>query len=315
MEIHNVIIIGGGCAGLSAAVYCARADLSPLLFASNLEEKGGLLSKTSTVENYPGFQDGIWGFDLVQNMEAQAVKYGAKVLDKKIKKIYAHMKPFLIVDEDDNQYITKSIIIATGSNPNKLYLENENNLWAKGISSCAVCDGALYKNKRIIVTGGGDSAIEEANFLTKFSDVTLIHRRDTFRASKIMQQKLTENSKISVIYDTIITNLHGSDKLQSITCRNLKTDETFDLNVDGLFYGLGLTPNSQLFQEYKNFTKDGYIIKNPDSEYETATMIDGIFVAGDVADKIYRQAIVAAGDGCKAALDVNSWLNLPSTGQ
>lgn len=302
---NKVIIIGGGCAGLSAAIYCARANLNPLVFASNLNEKRGLLSKTSVVENYPGVED-VWGFDLVQNMEHQALKYGAKIVDKKIKRVDTTNRPFLVVDEENNQHQALTIIIATGSTPNKLNLENESTLWAKGISSCAVCDGALYKNKKIVVVGGGDSAIEEALFLTKFSKVTLIHRRDTFRASKIMCDKLVANPNVEIIWDTIITKLCGDKKLQSVGCLNLKTGISFELEVDGLFYGLGLTPNSELFQPA--LTNEGYIVKDPQKGYETSTAVDGIFVAGDVADKIYRQAVVASGEGCKAALDVIRWL-------
>ena len=307
-NIHKVIIIGGGCAGLTAALYCGRANLNPLLFAGNLENKGGLLSKTSIVENYPGFESGILGYDLMVNMEEQAVKYNTTVVDKDVARVDTSTKPFKIIDSNGKTYLTKSIIIATGSTPNKLGLPNEDKLWGKGISSCAVCDGALYKNKKIIVIGGGDSAVEEATYLTKFSDVILIHRRDTFRASKVMQQKLFDNPKIKIIYDTIVTKLHGDNTLTSITCKNIKTNETFNLEVDGLFYGLGLTPNSQLFKDQIELDEDGYIMKNKTSKYETATSVNGIFVAGDVADKVYRQAVVAAGDGCKAALDVNDYL-------
>lgn len=307
---YNVIIIGGGCAGLSAGVYCGRAELKPLLFAGNLEDKGGLLTKTSIVENWIGNQDGIMGFDLIQNMEDHAVKYGTEIINKDVISIDTSKQPFKIIDSDKKEYYTYSIIVATGSTPNKLKLPNEDTYWAKGISSCAVCDGALYKNKKIIVVGGGDTAMEQSNFLTKFSNVTLIHRRDTFRASKIMQDKVLNNPKIKIIYDTVVTELKGDDKLTSIKCQNLKNNEEFDLEVDGLFYGLGLTPNSKLFKGILNMDPEGYILKNKESEMETSTSVKGIFVAGDVSDKIYKQAIVAAGDGCKAALDVNNYLLL-----
>lgn len=306
--VHNVIIIGGGCAGLSAGVYTGRAELKPILFAGNLEDKGGLLMKTSMVENYVGYNEGILGFDLMQNMEQHAIKYGTEIIDKDVISIDTSRKPFKVVDSDNKEYYTNSIIVATGSTPNKLKLENEDKFWSRGISSCAVCDGALYKNKKIVVVGGGDSALEHAMFLTKFSNVTLIHRRDTFRASKIMQNKLFANNKINIIYDTVITNLKGNERLNSITCKNVKTNEEFDLEVDGLFYGLGLTPNSKLFDGILDMDSEGYILKNKKSEFETATSVAGIFVAGDVSDKIYKQAIVASGDGCKAALDVNNYL-------
>ena len=309
-NVYNVIIIGGGCAGLTAGLYCGRAELKPLLFAGNLEDKGGLLTKTSIVENFPSYTDGILGYDLIQNMEDQAVKYGTEIINKDVISVDTSKQPFKVTDIDKKDYYTHTVIVATGSTPNKLKLPNEDKLWSKGISSCAVCDGALYRNKKIVVVGGGDSACEEASFLTKFSDVIMIHRRDTLRASKIMQNKVLDNPKIKIIYDTIVTELRGEDKLTSIKCQNIKTNEEFNLEVDGLFYGLGLTPNSKLFKSILDMDSDGYIIKNKKSEFETATSVEGIFVAGDISDRIYRQAIVAAGDGCKAALDVNQYLLL-----
>jgi len=309
-NVYNVIIIGGGCAGLSAGVYCGRAELKPLLFAGNLEDKGGLLTKTSIVENWIGNQDGILGYDLIQNMEDHAVKYGTEIINKDVMSVDTSKQPFKVTDSDKKDYYTHTLIIATGSTPNKLKLPNEDKLWGKGISSCAVCDGALYRNKKIVVVGGGDTAMEQSNFLTKFSEVILIHRRDTFRASKIMQEKVLNNPKIKIIYDTVVTELRGEEKLTSIKCQNLKTNEESELDVDGLFYGLGLTPNSKLFKGIINMDPEGYILKNKESELETATSVEGVFVAGDVSDKIYKQAIVAAGDGCKAALDVNQYLTL-----
>ena len=305
---NKVIIIGGGCAGLSAAIYCARAELKPLLFAGNFEDKGGLLMKTSIVENYPGFENGILGSDLIDNMEHQAIKYGTEIIDKDVVRVNFSGESFIIEDDDGQYHSTQTVIIATGSKPNKLGLENENNLWSNGISSCAVCDGALYKNKKIVVVGGGDSALEEASFLTKFSDVILIHRRDTFRASKIMQKRVLENPKIKIVYDTVISKLNGEKCLESIITKNIKTNEETELKVDGLFYGLGLTPNTYLFKDILELDEEGYIIKKPIHNLETMTSIKGVFVAGDSNDKIYRQAVVAAGDGCKAALDVNNYL-------
>lgn len=308
-NVHKVIVIGAGCAGLSSAIYLARANLKPLLFAGSLEYKGGLLTKTSIVENYPGFSDGIMGFDLIKNMEDQALKYGTQVIDenvKQIKKLNHSANIFLVTDTNNKEYYTHTIVIATGSTPNKLGLADEDRFWANGISSCAVCDGALYRNKKIIVVGGGDSATEHALFLTKFSNVTLIHRRDTLRASSIMQDKVLNNDKIKLIFNTVITKLNGGDKLQSISCRNSITNDDFELEVDGLFYGLGLTPNSELFKDIIELDDEGYVIKyNAD---DTTTSVSGIFVAGDVSDKKYRQAIVACGEGCKAALDVNEYL-------
>lgn len=306
---HKVIIIGAGCAGLTAAIYCGRANLAPLIFAGNLEDKGGLLTKTSIVENYPGFATGILGYDLVASMEEQAIKYGTIVIDKFIVDIKIKDKIFILIDDSNTKYYTQSIIIATGSRPNKLSLDNEDNLWAKGISSCAVCDGALYKDKKIVVVGGGDSACEHAIFLTKFSEVTLIHRGKTFRASNIMQNNVKNNPKINIIFDTQVIKLNGKDKLESILCKNIVTNVETLIDVDGLFYGLGIKPNSQLFAGIVDLDSENYIIKKSNlHNYETMTSVSGIFVAGDVSDKIYRQAIVACGDGCKAALDVNNYL-------
>jgi thioredoxin reductase (NADPH) len=305
---EKVIIIGGGCAGLSAAIYCARAELNPIVFAGDLEDKGGLLVKTSIVENYPGFADGILGYDLVTQMEEQATKQGARVINRQIVRVDLSQRPFTLVDSDNQVYTTMALIVATGSQPNKLGLVDEAKFWSRGISSCAVCDGALFKNKNIVVVGGGDSAMEEALFLTKFSRVTLIHRRDTFRASKVLQKRVLEHPKIRIIYNTVITELHGTHHLTAITLRNVVTSETSKLPVDGLFYGLGLTPNTQLFAGQLERDADGYI-RHVSSEYETMTSVPGVFVAGDAQDKVYRQAVVAAGDGCKSALDVNAYLN------
>lgn len=307
-SIHKVVIIGGGCAGLTAAIYCARAELKPLLFAGSFEDKGGLLTKTSIVENYPGFPDGIMGFDLIVNMETQAIKYGTEVLNLYVEEIDFKNHPFTLLDSEGNIHLAHSIIICTGSKPNKLYLPDEEKFWANGISSCAVCDGALYKNKKIVVVGGGDSAMEEALFLTKFSDVTLIHRRNEFRASRIMQERVLNNSKINVIFDAVIDKFNGNVYLESIDCSNVNIGRKFNIPVDGLFYGLGLKPNTRLFQDGPQKDHEDYIIKHPHTKFETATSISGVFVAGDATDKVYRQAVVACGDGCKAALDVIKYL-------
>ena len=313
-KVNKVIIIGAGCAGLGAAIYCARAEMDPIIFAGNYEEKGGLLVKTSVVENYPGFHDGILGYDLVNNMEEQAKKYGATVIDSDVVNVDLSSKPFKIIDTDGNEYFSLSVIIATGSTPNKLGLYGENDLWGKGISSCAVCDGALYKNKKIVVVGGGDSAMEEALFLTKFSDVTLIHRRDKFRASSLMVKRVLEHPKITILYNSVIAALcpkTGNHSIEKVRIQNVISGEITDLYVDGLFYGLGLKPNSHLFKDQIETDEEGYIKKRSDhsSHFETLTSIDGVFVAGDVSDKIYRQAVVACGDGCKAALDANNYVN------
>jgi thioredoxin reductase (NADPH) len=306
--MYNTVIIGGGCSSLTAAIYAGRAELKPLVFVGDIANRGGLLSKTSIVENYPGYPSGINGFELVNKMEQQAVLSGATIKELKIINVDTSKRPFKVIDENGNEYLTKTIIIATGSYPNKLNLPNEDNLWGNGISSCAVCDGVLYKKKRIIVIGGGDSSMEHALFLTKFSNVTLIHRQNKFRASKLMQTRVIENPKINIIFDTIVTELHGDTKLTGITIKNILTNETNFLPVDGLFYGLGLNPNTNIFNVAKN--SNGYILTNQgtNTNITTMTSVEGIFVAGDAHDDIYRQAIVACGEGCKAAIDVHKYL-------
>ncbi|XWV26446.1 thioredoxin-disulfide reductase [Tupanvirus soda lake] len=308
--VYNVVIIGGGCAGLTAGIYCARALLAPIIFADTIVDKGGLLVKTSIVENYPGFPKGINGFDLISNMEQQAIEYGATIIEEKIVSVNFSVRPFLLTDSSGKSYEAKSVIICTGSKPNKLHIKNEDRLWTKGISSCAVCDGALYRNKKIIVVGGGDSAMEEALFLTKFSNVTLVHRRSDFRASKVMQDRVINNPKINIIYDTVIDEIHGDNILTHVILRNVKSGKKTKMEVDGLFYGLGLTPNTELFSNQIECDSDGYIIRyrHPNGKYKTVTSVEGVFVAGDATDKKYKQAVVACGDGCKAALDVEKYL-------
>jgi len=305
MKHCNVAIIGAGCGGLTAAIYCARAELNPIVFTDQFDKKGGMLSKTSVVENYPGFPDGIDGGELIANMEAQAQQYGTEIIGQSI--VSVDKEPgddvrFRLVDDAGTVYITKAIIIATGSTPNKLGLSDEDRLWGFGISSCAVCDGALYKNKKIFVVGSGDSACEEALFLTKFSNVTMLNRRDAFRASAIMQKRVLSNPKINIIYNTQVTKLIGSKYLEAIELTNNDGHKTV-MEVDGLFYGLGLTPNVGLF---KHLVEIDRVIKKVN---RNMTSCEGIFVCGDVADETYRQAVVAAGDGSMAALDVISYLD------
>jgi thioredoxin reductase (NADPH) len=311
MEQRTVCILGAGVAGLTAALYCARANLNPIIFTGDFEYQGGLLMKTSIVENYPGFSNGISGFELMQNMKQQVLNYPCTFIDDIVLNINKQDNNiFIVVDSNSNVYYVCAVIIATGSSPNKLKLQDEELYWSLGISSCAVCDGALYKRKKIMVVGGGDSAMEEALFLTKFSQVTLVHRRDEFRASKVLQQRVLNNPNITIKWNTEIVKLVGNGtKLIAVILRDNQTTEETQMCVDGLFYGLGLTPNSNTFKcKGLLFDNDGYILRNVQDEYETSTHVPGVFVAGDVADKIYRQAIVAAGDGCKAALDVEKYL-------
>lgn len=307
---EKVIIIGGGCAGLTAAVYCARALLKPIVFVGKFENKGGLLVKTSIVENFPGFPNGINGYDLIDNMEIQAVKYGAAIIESEITDVDFSKKPLRVIDSNNVEYLADTVIICTGSTPNRLGINNEDKFWSRGISSCAVCDGALYRSKNIMVVGGGDSAMEEALFLTKFSNVTLVHRRSDFRASKVMIERVLSNSKINIILDTVVESVDGDNVLKIVTIKNLITGEIKVCKVDGLFYGLGLSPNTKLFVDQLDVDDDGYIVRyhHPSGKYKTMTSIEGVFVAGDATDKRYRQAIVACGDGCKAALDVEKYL-------
>lgn len=313
MQVRNLIIIGGGCAGLTAGIYAGRAELKPLLFAGKLDEKGGLLTKTSVVENYPGFEEGVNGYDLMQSMELQAIRCGTEVINRKIVSLEKKGNIFSCIDDNAVEYQANAVIIATGSEPNKLKLPDENTYWGKGISSCAVCDGALYKRKKIIVVGGGDSAMEEALFLTKFSNVTLVHRRDSFRASAVMQQRVLNNPKINILYNSAITRLIGDGN--NITHVNITTTTNHGddnptvttTEVDGLFYGLGLTPNIELL---KNFP-DVKIVHGHATTFRgtTLTPVNGLFLAGDVCDDRYRQAVVAAAEGCKAAMDAIEYLN------
>lgn len=308
--IHKVVIIGAGCAGLTAGIYCGRAMLNPLIFAGDLDHKGGMLMKTTTVENYPGFPEGVNGYELIQNMENQALKCGSKIVDETVLEVDFTSKPFKLTTDTGKVYKSLTVIICTGSEPNKLNIENEQNLWTKGISSCAVCDGALYKNKNIMVVGGGDSAMEEALFLTKFSKVMLVHRGNSFRASKIMAERVLNNQNIKIFYNTTIDKLYGTDKLHSVLIKNSVTGINQKIDVDGLFYGLGSNPNTLIFKKYLDMDDKGYIrrYRKMGPTYKTSTSVPGVFVAGDSCDKNYRQAVVACGDGCKAAIDVEKYL-------
>lgn len=323
----SVAIIGGGCAGLTAAIYCARANLSPTVFAGSFNDKGGLLTKTSVVENYPGFPNGIDGFDLIVNMEEQAKNFGASIIDVEIVNINISTT-FILTDSNGKKYAAQSVIIATGSKPNKLGLPNEDLLWGKGISSCAVCDGALYKNKRVTVIGGGDSACEAALFLTKYTtDVTMYLRGSKFRASEIMKSRVLQfekDGKIKIQYNTNVVGLVYGEDDEKLSGRDLNyklagimieyyfgADQNYCKHfvpVDGLFYGLGLTPNSKLLVDIHTLgkTETNHIIQ---LDGTTRTSIPGLFSAGDVSDERYRQAVVACADGCKAALDVIEYLN------
>jgi thioredoxin reductase (NADPH) len=315
----RVAIIGAGPAGLTAAIYTARANLDTTVFTGT--QPGGQLTTTTEIENFPGFEHGIMGPDLMENMQKQAQRFGATIEFSTVKEIQADTsgsRPVfsLYLDSGKNQPFD-AVIVASGASARYLGLPGEEKLVGKGYHTCATCDGFFYRDKIIAVVGGGDSAMEEANFLTKFaSKVYLIHRRAQFRASKIMQQKVLQNPKIEIIYNTEITSLNPGEKnLESIDLLNNQTQEKTNLKVDGVFVAIGHIPNTDFALKILQADEFGYLLNQehlpPEartSRFPTASSIEGIFVAGDVQDKVYRQAITAAGDGCRAALDCEKWL-------
>lgn len=302
-EIHNTIIIGSGPAGLTAALYAARAELKPLVIAGL--NPGGQLMQTTEVENFPGFVNGIQGPELMQNMMQQVERFGTVIKQENVTGVDFSKKPFMVKTEQ-NEYLAKSIIIATGADANWLGLPNEQRLRGKGVSACATCDGFFFKGKEIVVAGGGDSAMEEATFLTRFaSQVTLIHRRAEFKASKIMLARVKENPKIKIIADATILDVLGQDKVEGVKIKHNSSGTEEIIPAGGFFVAIGHTPNGKIFAD-AGVTVDqkGYI----NVFHNTHTNIEGVFVAGDVNDPRYRQAITAAGMGCMAALDVEKYL-------
>ena len=304
--IHNkVIILGSGPAGLTAAIYTSRANLSPLLIHGPLP--GGQLTTTTDVENYPGFPEGIMGPDMMQLFEKQAVRFGTTIEVDTITSVDLSVRPFLL-NSDSKKYSCDALIIATGANPKFLGVPGEQELMGYGVSTCATCDGAFFRDKVISVVGGGDSACEEALFLTKFgSKVYLIHRRDELRASKIMQERVFKNDKIEPLWNKQVKSIQGSKEegVTSVTLTDSQTSEESDLKTDALFVAIGHTPNSELFKGALEADENGYIIPKPNA---TATNIKGVFACGDVQDHVYRQAITAAGSGCMAAIEAERWL-------
>jgi thioredoxin reductase (NADPH) len=306
---HHVIIIGSGPAGLTAAIYAARANLAPFVIegepSSTSDQPGGQLMLTTDVENFPGFPEGIMGPELMMRFRDQAARFGATFLTGKATKVEFGEKP-LKVHVRDEVFTADSVIISTGAQSLMLGLEAEERLIGHGLSTCATCDGFFFRGKEIAVVGGGDSAIEEASFLTKFaSKVTLIHRRDSFRASKIMQDRALNNPKIEMLWNTAVTEIVGKDHLESISLKNTVTGAESSMNVAGLFIAIGHRPNTDVFKGVIDMEDSGYLITRPDSTY---TNIEGVFACGDVKDHVYRQAITAAGSGCMAAIDAERWL-------
>ena len=311
---QTIVIIGSGPAGLTAAIYTARAELHPLVIegepSSTGDQPGGQLMLTTEVENFPGFPDGILGPQLMADMKAQAERFGATFSTRKVTKVDLTKKPFEIwidnPDKDLPTHTADALIISTGAQSVMLEVEGEKRLLGHGLSTCATCDGFFFKDKKIAVVGGGDSAIEEATFLTKFaSEVTVIHRRDELRASKIMQKRAHENPKINFLWDSEVTEILGSSSVEGVIIRNTKTFEETKLDLEGIFIAIGHTPNTSLFIDKLSIDDLGYIKTEPQS---TKTNVEGVFACGDVQDHKYRQAITAAGSGCMAAIDAEHWL-------
>jgi thioredoxin reductase (NADPH) len=302
--MENVIIVGTGCAGLTGAIYAARANLSPLVLEGR--QPGGQLTTTTAVENYPGFPDGVDGPDLIMRMHQQAEKFGARFEYGTVED-FEHVGTHSRIKVDGNWRDTKALIVASGASPRYLGLDREREMIGHGLTSCATCDGAFYRNVPVCVVGGGDSACEEAIFLTRFaSRVYLIHRRKELRASKIMADRTLANPKIEPIWDTVVTEyLTDTGEMRAVRLKNVKTDASSELEVKCVFIAIGHVPNTAPFQDKLDMDESGYLIQRNG----THTNLAGVFAAGDVADHIYRQAVTAAGEGCAAAMDAERWLS------
>jgi len=308
-DLKDLVIIGSGPAGHTAAIYAARANLKPFMFEGYVAggSAGGQLTTTTDVENYPGFPEGIQGPELMQLFRKQAERFGTEMVGEDIVEVDFSKRPFAI-KSDQRDVRAKAVIIATGAVARRMGVPNEEKMWNNGMSACAVCDGALpfFKNQPLMVIGGGDTAVEEASYLTKFGSVVyLVHRRDELRASKIMQKRAFDNKKLEIIWDTVFEDAIGEDFVTGARVQNVKSKEVKDISVSGIFYAIGHTPNTQMFENQLDLDATGYIkVKAGTQE----TSVEGVFAAGDVHDHKYRQAVTAAGTGCAAALEAERWL-------
>jgi thioredoxin reductase (NADPH) len=304
-DVREVIVIGGACAGYTAALYTARANMSPLVIEGI--GWGGQLMITSDVENYPGYPEGVLGPAMMQDFRKQAERFGAELLTDDVTKVDFSERPFRVWVGDD-EYRAETVVVATGANARQLGLESERRLQGRGVSYCAVCDAAFFKEREVVVVGGGDSAFEEATFLAKFATkVTLVHRRDAFRASPIMVDRARALDRIDYVLDSVVDEVLGEadEQVTGVVVRNLKTDERTEIPADGLFVAIGHDPNTALFRGQLDMDDAGYLVTRGKS---TETNVPGVFAAGDVQDHVYRQAVTAAGSGCMAALDAERWL-------
>ena len=303
-EHVNVTIIGSGPAGLTAALYAARANLKPIVYQG--VQPGGQLITTTDVENYPGFPEGIMGPEMMQLFEAQASRFGADLRYGTVTQVDFSERPFRLVIDEETPLLSQTVIISTGASAKYLGIDGEQRLLGYGVSACATCDGAFFRNLEVAIVGGGDTAMEEALFLTRFATkVYVVHRRDTLRASKIMQERAMANERIEFIWNTVVKKVNGEKEVDSITIENRETGLESELPVKALFVAIGHKPNTDIFKKWLDMDDQGYIITKPDSTY---TNVEGVFVCGDAQDHVYRQAITAAGTGCMAAIDSERWL-------
>ena len=311
---HKVVIIGSGPSGLTAALYTARANLQPLVIEGF--QAGGQLMLTTEVENFPGFVDGVMGPELMDTLRKQAERFGTEYISQDVTDVDFSTRPFKVMVGED-EYTADTVIVSTGATAKMLGLENESRLMGRGVSTCATCDGAFFRNQELAVAGGGDSAVEEANFLTRFaSKVNLIHRRDTLRASKIMQDRAMANPKIDFHWNSVIEDVLGDSSVTGLKLKDTQSGESRELPLKGVFVAIGHTPNTALFKDKLELDESGYLVVgdklsndwDPGSPYATRTSIEGVFGAGDVVDHTYRQAITAAGMGCQSAIDAERWL-------